>query len=132
MATFDHLVSEAQPYVTQAMEEATEGKSWEFYTGAFECLDDDGVYSEVDLTGCTAEWKVLDSIDGSVLVTLTATITSDNQVKGVAAPSDTAGKGGNGFLGRICPWYLTLTDASSRQVAVFVPENSRLVIKQGE
>lgn len=131
VATFNDLVAEADgASVLDAVETAQEGTSWEFYAPVMECLDDAGNYTEVSLTGCTAEWKVLDKVDGSVLVTLSTSIVG-NQVKGTATPASTSGLGGTGKLGRRCPWYCTVTNGAGRKVSIFGPQDSLLVITQG-
>jgi hypothetical protein len=135
MATFDNLVAEVAggPMIDRFIDVSQEGTSWEFYLPIVECLDDDGEYTEVDWTDVTCVWQILTkSQGGTVVATLTTSLTDDNQWKGIVSPSDTANLAENySNPARTLPWICTLTNAAARKVSAFGPHDSRIIIKQG-
>lgn len=131
MATFDQLVTDAQPALMVAMGEATEGRSWDFSVILYDA-DGDEYDMPTLMSGGTGVCEVLDDIDGAVLVTMSVTFPGGGQVRWTAAPGVTADIGGTSKIKRRCPWHLTLTNSAARQLDVFGVQDSRLVISQGE
>lgn len=129
MASFDDLVvlaSERGGALWAVRRSVIEGKSWQWNVDAATV---DGV--EVDMTGVTAECKVLDEIGGSVVAT--GTVTADgNGWQITFAPGVTAGLAGSGKQPVQRPWYFTLTNGAGRKVAVWGVHYSTLSIHQGE
>lgn len=123
--TFNDLVRAAQPALCSAPAAATEGLSWEW---AFELVGADG--SAPDLTGVSAVCRVLSKIDGTVVLTLTTSITA-NVVTVTATPASTVGLAGTGSSPRQCVWHLTLTNGAGRKLDVFGVQTSPFNIHQG-
>lgn len=109
----------------------TEGKAWQIPIWV-----DPGDGNTIDLTGVSVTAEVLTSIDGDVLVTLTAgawqaTGSGINYCVLTAAATDTDGSAGTGRQERPCPFHVTLTSGSD-VVDFCGVQTSLVVINQGD
>ena len=111
MTTLDDLVPLAADRLMVLDEwRGKEGSTWDW---TFGLLDDAG--AAVSCTGWTVACKVLDKIDGTVLVTLTGTVSSTGfRVTATAAStSDLAGTPNEYPNGRPCVWSARATKGAS-------------------
>lgn len=121
MAGWDDLVNRAQPWAAIVNAAGTEGRSWRWE--AYNITDSTG--AKLDFTGLTGTCKVVDKIDGSLVIpswsfvgNLGGFVLSTHKTEN----SGSAGSSGRGSDYRRCRWELTITLPDTRVVQFWTGE----------